>query len=289
MKKTIEISASFTGKISTGPFENASPFYSIKEIVEDGFLTDEQIKGRQKELHQICYDQFKVQADAAYAEKIAKTYSNIRFYDGKDGKKYPSVTSVINMDSDFFISPEELAQYGARGTVIHKLIEIFLTTGEWKNPKQIPELSADLMTVLNGSLNLSVEDVDFRGFYKDYPFKVISLEKVVINDEYKYGGREDILCVIESTNKGKWEKIEGIKFDVPTILDVKTSTVLDKVKGLTQQAPYAKVEGVEQIGLIHLNKDNQCGYSKPVITQNIEAYWSLFLKARNEFRKRYGI
>lgn len=293
MRRTIEITASFTGKIPTGSFENESPFYALKEIIEmdnEGpDIADGWIETRQQELHKMCYEQFKQHAEVAYSERIAKEYTNIRFYENGGGVKYPSVTSILNMDVDFHVSPDELSQYASRGTVIHKLIEIFLLTGEWKDCKSIPEIAPDVMTVLNGSLHLNLDDVDFRGFYKDYPFKVVLIEKKVINSEYKYGGREDILCVIESTNKGKWEKIEGIKFDVPTILDVKTSTTLDKIKGLTQQAAYAKCEGVEQIGLIHLNKDNVCGYSKPVITNNIEAYWAMFLKARKDFQKRYGI
>lgn len=296
MKKTIEISASFTGKISTGNFENESPFYSVKEVIEfedsEERFKDEDgmIKSRQKELHDICYGQFKRHADAAYAERIAKTYQDIRFYDGKDGLKYPSVTSIIGMDEQFFVSPDDLAQYAARGTILHKQIEIFLLTGEWKSPKDISEVSPCYLTVIKGSLGLDLEDVDFRGLYKEYPFKFTSLESVVLNDEYRYGGRVDIQCVIESSNPGKWAKIEGIKFDVPTILDIKTGTTLDKMKGLTQQAAYAKaVEGIQQIGLLHLNKENKCGYSAPVITTNLERYWALFAKKRQDFKARYAI
>ncbi len=296
MKRTVEITASFTGKIPTGSFENESPFFALKEIIEDeGSLglnihfDDAWIRNRQQELQKICYDQFKRHAEVAYSERIAKEYTNIRFYTGANGQKYPSVTSILNMDADFHVPPDELAQYGARGTVYHKLIETFLMTGEWKDPRTIPEIAPDVMTVLNGSLRLSLEDVDFRGFFKDYPFQVFEMEKTVINEEFKYGGRLDIVCVIDSNKKGKWDKIEGIIFDVPTILDIKTSTTLDKIKGLTQQAAYAKVEEVTQIGLIHLNKENVCGYSKPVITSNIESYWAMFLKQRNDFQKRYGV
>lgn len=293
MKRILEICASFSGKISTGQYENSSPFFSVKEIIqEEGEenLSDMVIKNRQQELQDMCYSQFKRHADQAYAERIAKTYQDIRFYDGKEGLKYPSVTSIIGMDEQFFVSPDDLAQYAARGTVIHKQIEIFLSTGEWKLPKDIAEVSPCYLTVVKGSLGLDMEDVDFRGLYADYPFKFTSLEAVVLNDEYRYGGRVDIQCVIESKNPGKWSKIEGIKFDVPTILDIKTGTTLDKMKGLTQQAAYAKaVEGIEQIGLLHLNKENKCGYSAPVITTNLERYWALFAKKRQDFKNRYAI
>ena len=286
--RKVKISASFTGTISTGSFENEKPFFAIEEEIEDT-LSDLDICSRQKELHEICYTQFKRQAEIAYTERIAKEYRNIRFYDGVGGIKYPSVTSIIGWDEDFHVSPEALAQYGARGEIIHKQVEVFLKTGVWKLPKELPEIYPALVILKNGSLGLTVEDVNFIDFYKNYPFKVLELEKTVINHEYKYGGRLDIKCVIESTNPGKWAKIEGIKFDVPTILDVKSGEI-DKTKNLKQQTAYAKGEpDVVQIGLIHLNKETQQGYSKPIIETDVNKYWPLFLDDREKFKKRFGI
>jgi hypothetical protein len=162
-------------------------------------------------------------------------------------------------------------------------------TGEWKAPKDIAEVSPCYLTVIKGNLGLDMEDVDFRAFYTDYPFKVISLESTMFNDEYRYAGRVDIKCIIEAKNPGKWAKVEGVKFDVPTILDIKTGTTLDKTKGLTQQAAYAKCEAIEQVGLIHLNKEVKQGFSAPQLTTNIDRYFALFMKARNDFKDRYGI
>ena len=293
MKRTLEISASFTGVIPTGQYQNEKPFFSAKEMIEldqevMNDLDDTYISNRQKQLHDICYKQFKKQADIAFQEYIAKTYQNIRFYD-VEGKKYPSVTSIVGMDKDFNIPPDELQQYASRGTLIHKQAEIFLQTGEWKEPKDIAECSFDYLTVVNGNLGLDFENVDFRGFIKDYPIKVVELEKTTINKDFIYAGRIDIICVIESSNKGKWEKIDGVVYDVPTVLDIKTSTTLDKIYGLTQQAAYSKSEGIGQMGLIHLTKENKCGFAKPEITTNVERYWSLFLNKRQLFKTRYGI
>lgn len=297
MKKIIEISSSFTGKISTGSYENESPYFHIKEVYEfDGtnmmspeVLNDEAVKERQAYLQSVCFEQFKSRADAAYAEKVAKTYRNIRFYHGQNGQKYPSVTSIIGWDADFFISPEELAQYAARGTIIDRQVEVFLKTGEWKEPKDIPEIYPELVTLRGGSLSLVVDDVDFRGFYKDYPFKIIECQKTHVNDKYRYGGRSDILCIIDSSNKGKWEKVDGVLFDVPTILDVKSGSI-DKTKHFKQQTAYWKCEPeVKQVGLIPLNNDTKQGFSKPIIETNPDKYWSLFLKDREQFRNRYGV
>jgi len=294
MKRTIEISASFTGTIPTGNYENEKPFYSVKEIMEleekeNEIVEDEFIANRQKELHQICYDQFKHQAEICKLERIAEEYKQIRLYDVAEGIKYPSVTSIIGWDSDFHMSEDELAQYASRGTVIHKQVEIFLKTGEWKAPKDIPEIYPDVVIVKKGNLGLSLNDIDFVGFYESYPFKVIELEKVAINHDKQYAGRLDIKCVIESSNKGQWEKIEGVKFDVPTILDVKTGTI-EETRCFKQQTAYWHCEpDVEQVGLIHLNKKTKQGYSKPYIETDKEKYWHLFLKDREIFKQRFGI
>jgi hypothetical protein len=293
MKRTIEISSSFSGKISTGSYENSAPFFAAKETFEfegNDEETDEVIFLRQRDLQNICVAQFNKSAEILYQEKVAKAYQNIRFYDAGEGRKYPSVTSIIGMDENFFMPAEELAQYGARGHVIHKQIELYLKDGKWREPKDIPEIAFQVMTVLKGTLGLSLDDVNFVNFYKDYPFKVIDQEKTVINHEHKYAGRLDMTCIIESKNPGKWDKIEGVQFDVPTILDIKTSAALDKTKGYTQQAAYAKTDdSIKQIGLIHLTKENVCGYAKPAITPKIEAYWAIFLNQRDKFRQRYGV
>ena len=293
MKRSIEISASFTGKINTGQFENESPFFSIKEIVEDidsedYEVTDEHIKIRQKELKEICYNQFKQHAEIAYQEKVAKAYKNIRFYDGKDGLKYPSTTSVINLDSNFFVSPEDLYQYSCRGTVYHKLIEIYLKTGNVVNPKDVPEIAFETMTVLTGSLGLSLEDINYVGFFKKYPVKIIEQEKVIINDEHRFGGRLDILFQIDSKNPGDWSKVEGIEFDKDIIGDFKTGQ-LDKLKGFMQQASYCKTLGVTQAVLIPFGTDNVQGFSKPVFTNKIDNYFGMFLTMRKKFYERFSV
>ena len=296
MKRTIEVTASFTGTISTGQWENEKPFFALKETAE----YDDDIQPRpwdpiekQGELRDICMAAFKRQAELSYQDKIARDYKNIRFYKGKDGLLYPSVTSIIGWDADFHCSQDELAQYSARGTIIHKLFELFLIDGKVRLPKDVPEIYPQLVILSKGSLGLTVDDVDFPAFYKAYPFQVIGLEAEVLNDEHRYGGRADILCIIESKNPGKWDKVEGIKFDVPTILDIKTGS-LDKTKGFKQQTAYAKAMQemdvkVEQIGLIHLNKEVKQGYSKPLVISDLDKYWPLFLNDRDNFKTRFGV
>lgn len=291
MKRTIEISASYSGKIPMGNYENENPFYSVKEVLEDCDWIDAEIKERQKQLQNVCYDQFKQQAEFAKMERITNEFKNMRFYD-RGEYKYPSVTSIIGWDKDFFMNEEELGQYAARGTIIDKQVEIYLQTGEWKEPKDIPEIYPELVMVKKGALGLALDDVDFPSFFLKYPFKVIDQQMKVFNDDHKYAGRSEIQCIIESSNMGEWEKIDGILFDVPTLLDVKATSSLDKTYVMKQNTAYVKcpeLKDIGQIGAIHLTKNNKCGYAKPVIETNLDKYWTLFLRDRENFKKRYGI
>jgi len=57
-KKNIEIVASYSGTVNTGNYNNESPFFSIKEVIEDCKLTDTEIQERQLELSMECYNKF---------------------------------------------------------------------------------------------------------------------------------------------------------------------------------------------------------------------------------------
>lgn len=57
-KKTIEIVAGYSGTVNTGNYNNESPFFSIKEIIENCKLTDTKIQERQLELSMECYNKF---------------------------------------------------------------------------------------------------------------------------------------------------------------------------------------------------------------------------------------
>ncbi len=296
MKTTIEIYAGFTGVIPTGQFENEKPSFGLTERIEysedEAVPPDAFIKERQRVLTDYCFQQFKLREQITNSERIAKLHQNIRFYPVDDGRRFPSVTSIINWDDDFRMPPDLSAQYMAKGTIVDKQVEIFLTTGKWLDPSEIPEVYPETVIVNGGSLCLKTDDVDFRAFYKEYPFKVISLQNKRVNMVHEYGGRDDVKCIIESKNKGKWEKIEGILYDTPTILDVKTGTIVEE-KYFKQQAAYMACDPeVKQIGLIPLTNKNQQGFSKPLVVSDekeINKYMELFLRDRANFKKRYGI
>ena len=272
--ESTEISASFSGKISTGKFENESPFFSFKETYS-GAMTDQFMLERQKFLNAKCYAHFQEVEQRSVADKIIAQREDIRFYDRK-GMKYPSVTSIISWNADFFMKQTDLEQYCSRGTIIHKQSEIFLETGEWVDAKDIPELYTDYIVVTKGSLGLKLDDVDFRGWYKKNPFEYTELESVVYNDELKYAGRCDIIANYD----GKL-----------SIMDIKTGSSVDRMKAFKQMSAYAKALdiGIEQMVVIHLNNKTKCGFSAPIVTDEIEKYWGLFQSDRESFTKVFGV
>ena len=267
--KTKEIKVGLSGTIPIASFENLKPYFEISAEIEAGDNVDEKLK----ELRKIIKQHFEQEGNNAKAELIEKQYSNIRFYE-KDGKKYPSVTSILNWNVDFRISEDELQQYGARGTIVHRLIEEYLGAEKWVEPTAIPELNNEVATVTAGSLGLHWKDCSYmkavEGLKDD--LKVEGLEVELFNDEHLYAGRSDLLCVY----KGK-----------RTIVDFKTGTTSD----MRQLAAYAVCDkGVEQMMIVPCGPtDNKSGVKKPIISSDIAGEFKKFVYARQAFRERFGI
>jgi hypothetical protein len=271
--KEIEIVASFSGKISTGKFENEQPFYSLREVWTDA--EDNFIQTRQKELEEMCYARFLAVEERSVIERIRAQRADMRFYT-KDGKQYPSVTSILNWDADMYVAPAQLVQYAARGTILHRQAEIYMLTSQWIEPKDIPELHAEYVIVTKGDLQLKLDDVDFRGFWDKYKMEPIETELILFNNEYRYAGRSDLFAIYE----GK-----------PTMIDLKTGASIDRTKAFKQIAAYAKCMPIqpEQLMVVHLNNKVKQGFSQPIITDKVEEYFQLFLKDREAFTARFGI
>lgn len=278
--QSIEICASYSGKIATGRFENCSPFFSLKETWT-GPMDDATISIRQKQLSVLCEEKFSEVEKRELIAKIQEDRKDIRFYP-IGNESYPSVTSIINWDNDFeektqHISPEEMRQYAARGTIIHKQVSIFLDTGEWKEPKDIPELYLYRVISKKGSLGLSMDGYDFRGFYAKYPFTKINTEQIVVNKELKYAGRYDV---------------KGVLDNVVTLFDVKTGSSINKTSAFKQLTAYAHCPGnedVKQLVIVPLNNTTKQGFSAPAIETDVEKYWPAFKEDRKMFQERYGV
>ena len=269
----MKITTQFSATISTGEFENEKPLFALEEEFEG---SDAEVKNRQAELYNICRGLFSLTRKKSTEKKTEEVKETIRTYPPEN---YPSVTTIIRLTNPpgRTVPPEQLAQYGARGNIIHKLCEYYAKTNKWGYPKDV-DCGEDLAILNNGDLNLSLDGYNLPGFLEKYPIEFLTTETVVKNHVHKYAGRQD----------GK-----GVHAGRITLFDYKTGEV-DEEKCFKQLSAYWHCEGnedVERIMVIPLRAAKQVkqGYSKPVICDDKEKYWELFLKDREKFKQQFNI
>lgn len=272
--KESEIVVSFSGKISTGAYENEQPFFSMKETWSDA--DDLFIESRQKELYAMCRTRFTEHEKKSIVDRVKNQYQQLRFYT-VNNEQYPSVTSIIGWDKDFFIPKEELIQYAARGTIIHKQAENYLMTGEWLEPDKFPEIYPEYVTMTKGSLGLTLDGYNFVGFAEKHPIEAIELETELYNNDLRYAGR----CDIKADFWGK-----------RAVMDIKTTSSINKNDCFKQLSAYANAignEDVETMVIIPLNSTTKQGFSAPIISDEIGKYFELFKRDRNLFKQRFDV
>ena len=268
--KIKEIHVGLSGVIPIASYENLRPSYDVTAEIEEGESLEESFA----KLKEILHIQFEAEANRAKIDLIEKQYQNIRFRE-KDGKKYPSVTSITDWDKDWRISDDELRQYGARGNVVHTLIEEYIKTDKWVEPETLPDLKEDLIILATGSLQLSWQNCSHQEFFEQFgkDFEFTKTEKEVFNEEHLYSGRYDA--------KGKY-KGKG------SIIDFKTGSSYHH----KQLAAYAICENgeIEQLVICPVGPtDTKSGVKKPSVTEQINSNFKIFLKDRARFRERFGI
>lgn len=268
--KIKEIKASKGGVIPIASFSNLRIGFEISAEIGE----DEDASSIFKKLQEIIDEQFEREEQNAAVKRIEKLYKNIRFYK-KNGKKYPSVTSVMDWDTTWKIPSYELNQYGARGTIIHKISELFLLEGKWYEPEDIPELEKDINIVLSGNLKLHWEKCSHKKFFGKYrkDIEIEAVEEVVFNESLNFAGRLDL--------RGKFQGLRSI-------MDNKTGGYK-----MMQLAAYSScVEGNERLVVFPIGPtDNVSGYNRPVICEKegIELNFKRFLEKRKNFRENFGI
>jgi hypothetical protein len=267
--KIKEITASLSATIGTGPYENLKPNYGMTIELMDGDSEVEAFDKARKFLHEMLDNE----ANRAKTDLIEKQYQNIRFYE-VNGKKYPSVTSILGWNTEWKITEDELCQYGARGTIIHTLIEKYFKDKIWYEPTDLPELENEVNTLMSGSKGLTWKTCSYKeaieNIVKDV--EVVATEQRVYNDAHLYCGRFDMLC------KYKGEL---------TLMDFKSGTTTD----MRQLAAYsACLTGIRQLCIIPCGQtENKSGFKKPIICTDIQKEFKRFLHARSEFLARFGI
>lgn len=278
--KSVHITVSVTGKIPRKLYENYQPYFSVQEIYHEApELTDTWRSERQSFLQDQLNSQFEKTRERIVLEEIQSQFKNLRFtLNPEDGRKYPHVTDILYWDAEFYISQEELSQYGARGSAIHAMIDNWILTKTW-NEDAINK--RDLILLKTGSLRLydSLPDINFLAFMEEYgkDMKFGEGEFRAFNKEQFYCGQPDRI--------GTYKKKK-------TIFDWKCRAVKDD--DLKQTAMYCKMDdtrlkGIEQMVIVPLNPTNKSGYGRPVVSCEIEKYYNLALRDRQDYKEKFGI
>lgn len=275
---TTEIVVSVSGKIPRRSYENFSPMFSIKEIIP-GKISDEARLVRQKQLYDEISKFFNAERENIKLEELQSEFKNLRFtLNPATGKKYPHVTDILYWDADFYVSPDQLSQYGARGSAVHSMIDHWIATKTW-DFKVVNK--RDMILLKNGSLRLfdNIGDINFLGFMEKYAKDIEFGEGEFrgFNDEHFYCGSPDRV---------------GSYLGIPTIFDFKCREA--KTDDFKQMAMYChlddpRVKDVKQMVIIPLNPDNKAGYGRPVVSDEIEKYFNLALRDRHDYRDKFGI
>jgi len=254
---------------------------------EQDFKTEDEVRlaieGGQQMMNEICYSAFEAEAVKARVLKVQEDLKNFRFYE-INGEKLPSVTSVSGYDKEFFVGDDDLKIYAAQGNIYDAEIRNFVKTGVWTESKDILECTADRFILKSRPLSngkvLSTESCKFREFLEKYPITDLkSIEKPVFNKKYRYAGTPDLIGTYN-----------GLK----TLVSIKRTK--SETDNLIQESAYAKCDGMEDIKQmmvvemkVEADGGNKSGFSKPIVSTEIDRYFELFLRKRSEVLKIFGV
>ena len=280
-----EITVNLSAVIPTGSYQNYKPMYELKaELTEadDAQLCLEQLRETIRKLFTQDWTRLRDKDKSNFL-------ANVRWYE-KDGKKLPSVTSVLgwaelnyklrNPEKYQFggVSEDDLQEYGARGTVVHRQAQDWFESGmkaDHVMKEEFPELVVERQLLKES--NLKVEDCSFLGFIekhgKDFTFQ--SCEQQVIGEGY--AGRLDFV----GTYKGRL-----------AIIDIKTTstyTPRGELQYFKQLAAYAKATelDIKDLVIIPLNPSNKCGYGAPKVVEMSDNLFNSFNEDLKAFERDF--
>lgn len=274
--KIKEISATFSGVIATGSYQNIKPSYSATAELLEG--DDE--KAAFNTLKDMLRNIFKEEEQQAIVERIQKEREDLRFLPSPaTGKLLPSVTSIINYDADFFVPPQELVQYAAQGNCIDARVKHFVQNKKWVLSKELKDLWTDIVILTKGSLKLPLDVGNFPAFLEKYPINKLTVPDRFFNDELGYTGECDLIGVPAFKEA----------LEVTSVLDVKRTP--DKIKNGMQLSAYCRNYGLKQGIIIPLNDKTGQGYSKPIVynEEALKGYFEMFQRKQKAFKERYGV
>lgn len=289
MKRKIRVEASFSGVLPTASYANMRPGFLASMEFEQEFKSNDEyllaVEQSQQELQIVCFQNFEREAEKAKIIKIKQDLKNFRFYPVPNmDEEWPSVTSIAGYDKDFFVSDEDLKIYSAQGNIYDAEIRNFVRTGIWKDSSELLECTADRFILKTQKLangkNLSLDSCKFREFLEKYPITdLVSCDTAVFNRQHRYAGTPDLIGTYN-----------GLK----TLVSIKRTK--SETDNLIQESAYSKCEGMEdikQMMVVEMKNEsdggNKQGFSKPLVSTEMDKYFELFLMKRSEVKKIYGV
>lgn len=290
MKRDIHVGVNLGAVLSSGPYENLRPEFVFDATYKDveGFPRydferdlDHAIEAQQKAYEKL-YKQIEHVEAQAMQKAIEKFHKDIKWYtDEKTGERWPSVTSVIDFANpiEWFVDKDRLRGLAARGQVVDMVLQQFIKDkgSHWTNPEDIPDAIRHLTIMKDIGVEISG---NLPAFVDKFEVKFISGHCNVFNKKDKYGGQPDCICTFGDDQ-------------ILVIADLKSFNpdAKGKIRTLKQCAAYAMAHEtkVDKIAIIPIHGGNQQGYSKPVITDEIEKYYEMFLADRKVFFDTFGI
>jgi hypothetical protein len=249
--KTIEINYGNSITVNRGNYENEKPMWHQKITFELNGETPEQIAL----LEETEFNRIKTAIDKRAQEawdKAKQDLGNLRIR-GKDGKKYPSYSS-INHPDPLPIDPE----FALRGTNVHTVINEWIKTGKWTKPEPLKKLKYD--------------DIPYQKFFELYKdridFKDCKLNVEVFHDRLLYSGEIDCIGLVDK---------------ILTLIDFKTGS-WDWMQLIAYYKAHNQVKQLAIFDLKNLELEI-LKFNDPKCQEK----WENFLIKRGEFKARFGL
>ena len=213
-----------------------------------------------------------------------KYYSKVEKYKNGNPMVFPSVTTILKnvgwnsyilqkwavKQAGFGEDPAEVLREASRiGTCVHDMAEAYLRG----TAPCLKDYSANQIEKAENGFSA------FLKWRKAYDFKFLEMERVVVSEEYRYGGKTDGI---------------GMCDGLLSILDFKTSKYLyDEHKA--QLASYAKAyeeetgKVIQQYFVIQFGKEDAEFHFHPISDAHIATGWETFKHARalHELHKQF--
>lgn len=258
MLKEVEIRYERALKINRGNYEQVAPLWADTVRLKFNGETPEQIAEIEKAEYETLKTRIDKRAEDEWVSaKISLAGFRVR---EKDGKKYPSVTTILNPEP-YTNNPE----YGTRGTEIHLIVDHFIDKGVWREPE------VKLAT-------LSYDDIKHKEFFAEHGKSIKSIKGDftnlgVFNEDYMYSGEIDRLLSV---------------LDIPSIVDYKTGGwKWGQLVAYWYGLPEKIRTKIKQLAIFDLKK---CELKiMQVGSPEFNKEWYAFLVKRGCFMGRFGV